>query len=88
MGGGLDYFTMKGENSTGKRLDEDLIVNWKNDKQTRFVNKTAKYVKNKTELMNMDMSKVDFVFGNGYFKILKYNLFLLYLFHKNYLSDN
>lgn len=81
MGGGRDYFTMKGENSTGKRLDEDLIVNWKNDKQTRFVNSIAKYVTNKQELMKTNMSKVDFLLGKGYKIMLKY------WFYKNKLSD-
>lgn len=63
MGGGRDYFTKKGENSTGKRSDEDLIIKWKNDKQNRFSGKSAKYVTNKEELMNTNMLEVDFVLG-------------------------
>lgn len=63
MGGGRDYFTKKGVNSTGKRMDEDLVANWKNDKLKRFSGKTAAYVTNAKELMDTDMSKVDFVLG-------------------------
>lgn len=63
MGGGRDYFTKKGDNSTGKRSDEDLIIKWKNDKQNRFSGKNAKYVTNKEELMNTNMLEVDFVLG-------------------------
>lgn len=63
MGGGRDYFTLV--NSTGKRSDEDLITKWKNDKQKRFAGKTAKYITNREELLNTDMSKVDFVLGKS-----------------------
>lgn len=55
---------MRGQNSTGERTDEDLIVKWKNDKHKRFADKTAKYLTNRDELLNADMSKVDFVLGN------------------------
>lgn len=72
MGGGRNYFMMKGENSTGKRLDECLVSNWKNDKKTRFGDKTATYVTNKQELMNTNMSEVDFVLGKDYKIMLKY----------------
>lgn len=88
MGGGRNYFTMKRTNSTGKRLDEDLVKNWMNDKQTRFNDKTAKYVTNKKELMSTDMSNVDFVLGNGYFIIIKYYQLHLYIFSKSYLNGN
>ncbi|VVC29116.1 Alkaline-phosphatase-like, core domain,Alkaline phosphatase-like, alpha/beta/alpha,Alkaline [Cinara cedri] len=71
MGGGRNKFVMRGQNSTGERSDEDLIVKWKNDKQNRFAGKTAKYLTNKDELLNTDMSKVDFVLG---------------LFHKNHMD--
>lgn len=54
---------MSGANSTGKRSDEDLVANWKNDKANRFADKTAAYVTNARELMDTDMSKVDFVLG-------------------------
>lgn len=56
---------MRGQNSTGERADEDLIAKWKNDKHKRFAGKTAKYVTNRDELLNADMSKVDFVLGNS-----------------------
>lgn len=64
MGGGTDKFTKKGANTTGERSDEDLVLNWQNDKQKRFNDKIAKYVKNREELLNTDMSRVDFVLGN------------------------
>lgn len=63
MGGGREKFMMQSNNSSGNRSDEDLILNWKNDKQNRFNNKTAKYITNRNELINTDMSKVDFVLG-------------------------
>lgn len=63
MGGGRDYFTKKRDNFTGMRSDEDLILNWKKDKENRFSGKGAKYVTNKEELMNTSMSEVDFVLG-------------------------
>jgi len=65
MGGGRNNFMKKGDNSTGKRHDEDLIQKWKNDKKTRFSDKIAKYVTTRQELLEMDMSKTDFVLGNG-----------------------
>lgn len=65
MGGGRDWFTMKGVNSTGMRLDEDLIEKWKNDKRDRFGGKNAKYVTNREELLNANMTEVDFVLGKG-----------------------
>lgn len=63
MGGGRNNFMKQGVNSTGKRHDEDLIQNWKNDKKTRFGDKIAKYVTNRQELLETDMSKTDFVLG-------------------------
>jgi len=69
MGGGRDKFELRGINSTGDRSDEDLVLNWKQDKKNRFANKTAKYVTNREELLQTDMTKVDFVLG-------KYNYFL------------
>ncbi|XP_026808453.1 membrane-bound alkaline phosphatase-like [Rhopalosiphum maidis] len=63
MGGGRDNFMKKEVNSTGKRNDEDLVLNWKNDKKTRFADKVAKYITNREELMKTDMSKTDFVLG-------------------------
>lgn len=64
MGGGRDNFMKKAVNSTGKRSDEDLIDYWKNDKLTRFGNGTVtSYLTNRDELMNADMSEVDFVLG-------------------------
>ncbi|XP_060833889.1 membrane-bound alkaline phosphatase-like [Rhopalosiphum padi] len=63
MGGGRDNFMKKEVNSTGKRNDEDLVLNWMNDKKTRFGDKIAKYITNREELMKTDMSKTDFVLG-------------------------
>jgi len=63
MGGGRDNFLKKEANSTGKRIDEDLVINWKNDKQTRFGDKIAKYLTTREELIKTDMSKTDFVLG-------------------------
>jgi len=63
MGGGRNNFMKKGENSTGKRHDEDLIQNWKNDKKTRFSDQIAKYITTRQELLETDMSKTDFVLG-------------------------
>ncbi|CAH1725914.1 unnamed protein product [Aphis gossypii] len=63
MGGGRDNFMKQGLNSTGKRQDEDLILNWKNDKKTRFGDKVAKYITTREELKTTDMSKTDFVLG-------------------------
>ncbi|CAI6351944.1 unnamed protein product [Macrosiphum euphorbiae] len=63
MGGGQNNFMKQGVNSTGKRHDEDLIQNWKNDKKTRFGDKIAKYVTTRQELLETDMSKTDFVLG-------------------------
>ena len=71
MGGGRDNFMKKEINSTGKRHDEDLIQNWKNDKKTRFGDKVAKYVTTREELLNTDMSKTDFVLGKENY-LLKY----------------
>lgn len=67
MGGGSDKFLMQGANSNGERSDEDLIVNWQNDKRKRFSDKVAKYLTNKEELMKTDMEKVDYVLGKGSF---------------------
>jgi len=64
MGGGTDKFKMKSANTTGERLDEDLVLKWQNDKQKRFNDKSAKYVKNREELLNTDTSRVDFILGN------------------------
>jgi len=77
MGGGRDNFMMKGDNSTGKRSDEDLVLNWKNDKKTRFGDKIAKYVTNREELINTDMSKTDFVLGNTTDQPIFYDILLL-----------
>ncbi|XP_015365193.1 PREDICTED: membrane-bound alkaline phosphatase-like [Diuraphis noxia] len=63
MGGGRNNFMKKGDNSTGKRHDEDLIQNWKKDKKTRFSDKIAKYVTTRQELLETDMSQTDFVLG-------------------------
>lgn len=79
MGGGQDYFMMHSNNSSGHRSDEDLIQNWKNDKQNRFNGKTAKYVTNREELMNADMSKVDFILGMEY-----YSNVILYFYRNDY----
>lgn len=65
MGGGRGKFMKEGVNSTGERHDEDLIENWKNDKKTRFGDKTAKYLTTRQELLETDMSKTDFVLGKG-----------------------
>lgn len=64
MGGGSKKFLMKGNNSIGERSDEDLVLNWTNDKKNRFGGKTAKYITNRDQLLSTDMSKVDFVLGN------------------------
>jgi alkaline phosphatase len=81
MGGGRDNFMKKEVNSTGKRNDEDLVLNWKNDKKTRFGDKIAKYITNREELMKTDMSKTDFVLG-------KNNLFIFNFGRtKNYLNN-
>jgi len=69
MGGGINKFMKQGVNSTGKRRDEDLIQNWKNDKKTRFGDKIAKYVTTRQELLDTDMSKTDFVLGTSYIPI-------------------
>lgn len=74
MGGGRDYFTMKGVNSTGKRSDEDLVANWRKDKLNRFADKTAAYVTNAQELKDADMSKVDFVLGLFHRSHMNYRL--------------
>ncbi|CAH1725916.1 unnamed protein product [Aphis gossypii] len=74
MGGGRDNFMKQGINSTGKRNDEDLIQNWKNDKKTRFGDKVAKYITTREELMNTDMSKTDFVLGLFHQSHLDYRL--------------
>lgn len=68
MGGGRNKFELRGINSTGERSDEDLVLNWKQDKRNRFANMTAEYVTNREELMQTDLAKVDFVLGkNNYF---------------------
>jgi len=72
MGGGRDKLMMQGVNSTGIRSDEDLIISWKNDKQTRFSDKISKYVTTRDELAKTDMTKTDFVLG-------KNNLFIIFL---------
>lgn len=64
MGGGRNKFLMSGNNSTGQRADEDLILKWRNDKQDRFAGKTAKYLTDRDQLMDADVSKIDFVLGN------------------------
>lgn len=65
MGGGRNYFTLANStNSTGKRLDEDLILKWKTDKE-KISGQTAKYITNKEELLKTDMSKVDFLLGKS-----------------------
>lgn len=64
MGGGRNNFLLKdGDNSTGKRLDENLIDAWKTDKQKRFSGQAAQYVKNREELMNANTSEVDYLLG-------------------------
>jgi len=63
MGGGRDKFLKQEANSTGIRSDEDLVISWKNDKQTRFSDKISKYLTTRDELVKTDMSKTDFVLG-------------------------
>nr|UXP86336.1 membrane-bound alkaline phosphatase isoform X3 [Megoura viciae] len=71
MGGGRDKLMKQGVNSTGLRSDEDLVINWKNDKRTRFSDKISKYVTTRDELAKTDMSQTDFVLG---------------LFHRNHMD--
>jgi alkaline phosphatase len=73
MGGGRDNFMKKEVNSTGKRNDEDLVLNWKNDKKARFGDKIAKYITTREELMKTDMSKTDFVLGKSKLFTINYN---------------
>jgi alkaline phosphatase len=64
LGGGRSKFLFKeSDNSTGERLDENLIDVWKNNKLNRFPGQTTKYVTNREELMNVNASKVDYLLG-------------------------
>ncbi|XP_022175115.1 alkaline phosphatase-like [Myzus persicae] len=74
MGGGRNNFMMQAANSTGKRRDEDLIQNWKSDKETRFADKIAKYVTTRDELAKTDMSQTDFVLGLFHESHMEYRL--------------
>lgn len=65
MGGGRNNFLKQSTDSTGVRMDEDLVLKWKDDKNTRFGDKKAVYMTNKDELLSTDMTQVDYVLGKA-----------------------
>ncbi|XP_050431795.1 membrane-bound alkaline phosphatase-like [Adelges cooleyi] len=74
FGGGRDKFRAMKINSTGERLDEDLVAKWKRDKTDRFEGKTTRYMTTRKELLNTDVSKVDYLLGLFHDSHLEYRL--------------
>lgn len=63
MGGGRSKLLPQ-TTSGGQRADgENLVQVWSADKRQRFGNANAVYVTDRKQLMDTDMSKVDFVLG-------------------------
>ena len=63
MGGGLSKFLPATGSKYGKgnRLEQDLVEEWKKEKESRNVKAT--YVSNVTELQQVDESKTDYLLG-------------------------
>lgn len=63
LGGGRNEFFLNDTDNKGSRMDMDLVKLWKDDKTKRFGENKAAYVENREQLLNIDPSKTDYLFG-------------------------